>query len=71
MNASVCSQIRDRRVLLVGVSGSSESSSVVPAGQLSAKSSLESIKRFYSENVTKAFRWLSPYLCQAEQETAL
>src|SRR5690349_5279880 len=44
MNASVCSQTRERRALLVVVSGSSESSSVVPAGQLSAKSSLESIK---------------------------
>src|SRR5690242_16206583 len=48
-NASVCSQTRERRVLLrVEGSGSSESSSVVPAGQLSAKSSLESIKVMYS-----------------------
>src|SRR6185369_9404963 len=50
-NASVWSQIRERRVLLVVVSGSSESSSVVPASQLSAKSSLESIKALNSHSL--------------------
>jgi hypothetical protein len=48
MKARVCSQRKDLRELLVVVSGSSESSSVSPFVQLSAKSSLDSIKALHS-----------------------